>query len=181
MLRLGKTITKYIGSSLLFLLILISLFSISISICINNFSFKRLGSSVFSIFQISVNSSANFISNTFNSIGELQKLKEEQVILIKKVQEYQIRDRSFLELKQENEKLRKQLDFQIISEHKFISAEIIAQNPDNIFTSFVVNKGTTHGIEKHMPVLAYHDGFQGLVGKVLESSLYTSKIMETVV
>ncbi len=177
MFKLGKIISKYKSSSLLLLLILISLLSISLSLGVNNFSLKRMGSSVFSILQISVKSSTNFISNTFNSIGELQKLKEEQEILIKQVQVYQIRDRSFLELKQENERLRKQLNFKNISEFKFLPSEIIAQDPGNIFTSFIVNKGTIHGIEKNMPVLAYQDGFQGLVGKVLEVDIYTSKII----
>lgn len=177
MFNLGKIITKYKSSSLMFLLISVSLLSISISTGTNNFSLKRVGTSVFSIFQISVNSTSHFISNTFNSIGELKKLKSEQESLLHKVQEYQIRDRSFIELKQENNRLREQLDFKESAEYNFEAAEVIAQDPGNIFTTLVVNKGTMNGIKRNMPVLAYQDGFQGLVGKVFETGSYTSKII----
>lgn len=177
MFNLGKIIKKYKSSSLLLLLIVISFLSISFSTGVNNFSLKRVGTSVFSIFQLSISSSTNFIADTINSIGELQKLKEEQVYLLEMVQNYQIRDRSFLELKQENERLRKLLNFKNTTDYKFESAEIIAQDPGNIFTSFVVNKGTIHGIERNMPVLAYQNGFQGLVGKVIETGPYSSKII----
>ena len=173
----GKITSKYKSSSLLILLILLSLILISFSTGTNDFSLKRIGTSIFSVFQISINSTNHFINDTFNSIGELKKLKNEQEYLIKKNQEYQVREREFLELKQENIRLRKQMDFIKSSESIFKSAEIIAKDPGNVFTTFVINKGTTHGIESNMPVLAYQDGFQGLVGKVVETSPYTSKII----
>jgi len=173
----GNFIRKYKSASLLFLCILISFLLISLSTGKLNFAPKRLGSSVFSIFQLTVNSTSNFFSNTFNSIGELKKLKSEQELLLLKVQEYQIRDRSFLELKEENIRLREQLDLKKTSNFTFVSAEIIAHDPGNTFTSFVINKGSSHGININMPVLAYQDGFQGLVGKVIETTYLTSKII----
>ncbi len=177
MFKLGKIITKYKNSFLLFFLILLSFLTISFSTGRNNFSIKNMGTTVFSIFQISISSTGNFITNTFNSIGELKKLKVEQEVLLLKVQEYQIRDRNFIELKKENNRLREQLDFKSSADYNFESAEIIAQDPGNIFTTFVVNKGSINGIERNMPVLAYQDGLQGLVGKVFEISTYTSKIV----
>ncbi len=177
MFKLGKIIKKYKSSSLLLLLIIFSLLLISFSTGVNDFSLKKVGTSVFSIFQLSISSSSKFITNTFNSIGELQKLKEDQASLLKMVQNYQMRDRSFLELKQENDRLRKLLNFKNSANYNFVPAEIIAQDPGNIFTSFVVNKGTIHGIERNMPVLAYQNGLQGLVGKVIETGPYSSKII----
>ncbi len=176
MFKIGKIISKYKNASLLILLIFISLFSITLSTGQSNFSPKKIGNSIFSILQIAVNSTGNFITGTFNSIGELKKLKEEQQILLLKVQKYQIRDRDFLEINQENKRLKEQLDFKDSSDFTLISAEIIAHNPGNIFTSFVIDKGTLQGVERNMPVLAFQDGFQGLVGKIMETSLLTSKI-----
>lgn len=177
MFNFGKIIVKYKSASLLLLLVSLSLISISLSTGQVNFSPKRIGSSVFSIFQITANATTNFFSNTFNSIGELKKLKSEQKSLLLQVQKYQLRDRKFLELKQENTRLKEQLDFKLSSDFKFTAAEIIAKDPGNIFLSYVLNKGSAHGIEVNMPVLAFQDGFQGLVGKVIETSLLTSKII----
>jgi rod shape-determining protein MreC len=177
MFNFGKIINKYKSGSLLLLLVSISLLFISFSTGMNNFSPKRMGSSLFSIFQITINSTGHLIKNTFNSIGELKELKKEQELLLLKVKEYRIRDRNFLELKKENSRLREQLNFKKLSDFSFESAEIVAQDPGNIFSSLIINKGTLHGIEPNMPVLAYQDGFQGLVGKVIETSSFTSKIL----
>lgn len=177
MIRLGKTITRYKSSSLLILLIIISLVLMSVSSGRYSFSPKRIGISIFSVFQIAVNSTSNFVTDTLNSIGELKKLKREHDSLLEKILEYQIRDRDYIELKQENFRLKKQLDFKTSSEYIFKSAEIIAQEPGNIFTTIVVNRGTSHGVEDNMPVIAYQYGFQGLVGKIIEAGPLTSKIL----
>lgn len=177
MIRLGKNITRYKSSSLLILLIIISLVLMTISSGRYNFSPKRIGNSVFSVFQIAVNSTSNFVTDTLNSIGELKKLKTEHDSLLEKILEYQIRDRDYIEVKQENFRLKKQLNFKTSSEYIFKSAEIIAQEPGNIFTAIVVNRGTSHGVENNMPVIAYQYGYQGLVGKIIEAGPLTSKIL----
>ena len=142
-----------------------------------SFSPKRIGNTVFSVFQIAVNSTSNFVTDTLNSIGELKKLKREHDSLLEKILEYQIRDRDYIELKQENFRLKKQLDFKTSSEYIFKSAEIIAQEPGNIFTAIIVNRGTSHGVKNNMPVIAYQYGYQGLVGKIIEAGPLTSKIL----
>jgi len=177
MFNFGKIIVKYKSASLLLLLVSLSVISISLSTGQVNFSPKRMGSSVFSLFQITINSTTGFISNTFISIGELKILKIKQESLLLQVQKYQLRDRNFLELKQENTRLKEQLDFKTSSDFLFVAAEIIAKDPGNIFLSYVLDKGSSDGIEVNMPVLAFQDGFQGLVGKVIETSLLTSKII----
>lgn len=177
MIRLGKTITKYKSSSLLLLLIIISFFLLSYSSGKYNFSPKIIGNSVFSVFQIAVKRTSNFATNTINSIGELKKLKSEHDFLLEKIMEYQIRDRNYIEVKQENDRLKLQLDFKLSSEYIFNAAEIIALDPGNIFNSIVINRGTSHGIENNMPVIAFQSGYQGLVGKVIEAGPLTSKIL----
>ena len=177
MINFGKTITRYKSGSLLILLLIISLVLMSVSTGRYNFSPKIIGNSVFSVFQITVNRTSNFVTDTLNSISELNKLKSEHDSLLETVQEYQLRERDFIELKQENIRLKKQLDFSISSDYIFQSAEIIAHEPGNIFTSIVINRGTSHGVKNNMPVIAYQNGFQGLVGKIIEAGPLTSKIM----
>ncbi len=177
MIRIGKTITKHKSSSLLLLLITISIVLLSYSSGKYNFSPKIIGNSVFSVFQIAVNSTSNFVTNTLNSIGELKKLRAEHDYLLEKIMEYQIRDRDYIEVKLENDRLKLQLDFKLSSEYIFKAAEIIAQEPGNIFNSIVINRGTSQGVENNMPVIAYQYGYQGLVGKIIEAGPYTSKIL----
>lgn len=177
MIRIGKTITKHKSSSLLLLLITISIALLSYSSGKYNFSPKIIGNSVFSVFQIAVNSTSNFVTNTLNSIGELKKLRAEHDYLLEKIMEYQIRDRDYIEVKQENDRLKLQLDFKLSSEYRFKAAEIIAQEPGNIFNTIVINRGTSQGVENNMPVIAYQYGYQGLVGKIIEAGPFTSKIL----
>lgn len=177
MFNFGKIIVKYKSASFLLLLVSLSLIMISLSTGQVNFSPKRIGSSAFSIFQITIKATTGFFSNTFNSISELKELKIEKESLLLQVRKYQLRDRNFLDLKQENIRLKEQLDFKKTSEFLFVPAEIIAKDPGNIFLSYVLNKGSSSGIEVNMPVLGFQDGFQGLVGKVIETSFLTSKII----
>ena len=57
------------------------------------------------------------------NIGELKKLRSEHDSLLEKIMEYQIRDRDYIEVKQENFRLKKQLGFKTSSEFIFKPAE----------------------------------------------------------
>ncbi len=175
--RIGKSIEKYRSGSLLGLLIIISIVLMSVSSGRYNFSPKKIGNTFFSVFQIAVSGTADFVKNTFNSIEELRKLKDEYDSVLKLLESYQTRDREFIELKQENLILKKQLNFKTASDYRFEPAEIVAQEPGNLFSTLVVNKGTRDGITRNMPVIAYQNGFQGLVGKIVETGVFTSKII----
>lgn len=177
MIRFREFVIRHKSGSLLILIIIISFVLMSVSSGKHNFMPKRIGTDVFSVFQIAVKSTSNFFTDTINSINELKKLKSEHDLLLKEVHEYQVLERDIIELKQENFRLKKQLDFKTSSDYNIVPAEIIAQEPGNIFNSIIINKGTHHGVKNDMPVIAYQDGFQGLVGKVLEAGTLTSKIM----
>ncbi len=177
MIKVGKPIGKYRSSSLLVVLIIISMVLMVVTSGRYNFSLKKIGNTFFSVFQIAVNSTTGFVKNTFNSIEELRKLKDEHEGVLKLLESYQTRDRDFIELKQENLSLKKQLNFKTASEYRFESAEIVAQEPGNLFSTLIINKGTRDGILRNMPVIAYQNGFQGLVGKIVETSLFTSKVI----
>ena len=177
MFRVGRSIQKYKNSTTLLLLLCLSLILMTVSSGRYDISPKKLGTSFFSIFQISASRASNYISDTINSINELKELKTEHDILLEKLKIYQRRERDFLELKEENTRLKRQLELIQTSDFKFESARVIAHEPGNIFNSFVIDKGSTNGIEKNMPVIAYQDGFQGLVGKIIEVSMFTSRII----
>ncbi len=177
MFSVRRSIKKYKNSTTLLLLLCLSLILMTFNTNRYDISPKKIGTSFFSIFQISASRVSDYISDTINSINELKQLKTEHDILLEKLKIYQRRERDFLELKEENTRLKEQLKLTQTSDYKFESARVIAHEPGNIFNSFVIDKGSTKGIEKNMPVIAYQDGFQGLVGKVIEVSMFTSRII----
>jgi len=73
----------------------------------------------------------------------------------------------------ENLRLKNNLSFKQKSAFKIISAKVIARSADNWSTGLVIDKGSTSGIIKGSPAITY----LGLVGRVIETTGSTSKIM----
>jgi len=157
---------------LLFCLILLSLSTKSISLAP-----KRISFSVLSIIQSGFSEVGGFISDTINSVGELRRLREEYKEVQGKLAQYRELEKDYIQLSNENKILREQLELSASISFERIPAEIIAKDPGNEFSTIVINKGTHHGVVKGMPVIAFQDGFQGLVGKVLETGVITSIVM----
>jgi len=86
-------------------------------------------------------------------------------------------DKNIEEIRRENELLKEQLEFSESFEISHIPAEIIAKDPVNIFSSFMINKGRRHGVSKGMPVTSYQNGIIGLVGKVAEAGYGSSLVL----
>lgn len=81
------------------------------------------------------------------------------------------------ELKHENEQLREQLGFSEKIGYDHLSAEIIGKDPGNYFNTIMINRGKRDGVEKNMPVIAFQDGFQGLIGKVVSVGACCSEVL----
>ena len=85
--------------------------------------------------------------------------------------------RSNADITKENARLREQLDFSLSLEEKNFPAQIISRDLDSAYSYLTIDKGSVHGIKKNMPVVAYQNGNQGLVGKVIQVGAFTSQIM----
>ncbi len=129
---------------------------------------ERIGLSILSFFQRGFDGAGQFVSDTVNSVAELRKLEESHNELLKRVESLGNLERSFTDLKRENDRLKEQLGFMSGSEFSSVSAKIIARDPENIYSTFVLNKGAAHGISKNQAVVAYQNGVEGLVGRVVE-------------
>jgi rod shape-determining protein MreC len=138
---------------------------------------KSLGLTMFSGLRGGLHESSSFVSRTFLSIGELSSLRREYAELTERIARYEQLERTSAELRQENNRLREQLGFSQDLRYQHIPAEIIGRDPNNLFSAFVINKGTRSGISVNMPVIAYHNGTQGLVGKVVNAGVFESLIM----
>ncbi len=134
-----------------------------------SFKPKQMGLDLFSLCQRGIVNTGRFFSQTINSISELRSLKKEYNSLMKDYAEYQQMKQDYEQLEQENSMLKEQLGYLEEGHITKIPAMVIGGGTNNFFKSIIINKGSRHGIRKDMPVIAYVDGYQSLVGKVVEA------------
>lgn len=77
------------------------------------------------------------------------------------------------EISLENKRLTSILAFQQKSPYKLISARVIGHSTDSWSSIIIIDKGSIHGIKKGFVVMNY----LGLLGKVIETTNSTSKIL----
>ena len=140
-------------------------------------NFKQIGFSIVSSMDKGMHFVVDGVSNTFNAVGELRKLRKDYNDLVIKLENYEEMQRSNADIRKENARLKEQLDFAVSLEEKNIPAQIIARDLDNAFTYLTIDKGSINGIKKNMPVIAYQNGNRGLVGKIVQVGTFTSQIM----
>ena len=141
-----------------------------------SFKPKQVGLDFFSICQRGIVSTGKFFSQTAGSISELRNLKKEYNTLLKEYAEYQQMKQDYEHLEQENSMLKEQLGFREEGSMTKIPAVVIGGETNNFFKSFIINQGSSKGIKKDMPVIAYVDGYQSLVGKVVEVGTFSSVV-----
>jgi len=143
---------------------------------------ERVGLSVLSFLQRGFDGVGRFISETVNSISELRRLEQSHEALLSRVETLGNLEREYADLKRENDRLNEQPGFLSSAKYSSISAKIIAPDPENLYSTFVVNKGAANGVAKNQAVIAYQDGVEGLVGRVVEvgrSSCVVSPIYDS--
>ncbi|MBP5284214.1 MAG: rod shape-determining protein MreC [Treponema sp.] len=177
-----KSVKKASGRftiSELVLIILVLFSGIMLSFSSGGFviSFQRVGFSVLSSIQNGITAVTGSVSDFFGAVAELSRLREENELLTEKLKNYEAMQRSNTEIRKENERLREQLSFSTQLVQKNYPAQIIGRNFDSMYTALTVNKGSTSGIRKGMPVLAIQNGTVGLVGRVASVGLTTSLIL----
>lgn len=140
-------------------------------------NFKKVGFTFFSSCERAVVFVTRGTRNTFNSAKELRKLKKDYEALVAQLENYEEMQRTNADIRKENERLKEQLNFAVNMEEKNIPAQIISRDLDNFYSYLTINKGSLNGIKKNMPVVAYQNGMNGLVGKVVEVGPLTCQVM----
>ncbi|MBO7430914.1 MAG: rod shape-determining protein MreC [Spirochaetia bacterium] len=141
-----------------------------------SFKPKQVGLDFFSLFQRGIVNTGKFFSQTAGSISELRTLKKEYDSLLKDYADYQQMKQDYENLEQENSMLKEQLGYLEDGSINKIPAMVIGGGTNNFFKSIVINQGSNKGIKKDMPVIAYVEGYQSLVGKVVEVSAYSAVV-----
>ena len=158
-------------------LVLISFLVLFLSSRNDFISVKNFGLSLFSGIRSGIHEVSSFISRSFLSIQELSDLRQDYSELVSRIARYEQLERTAAEIRQENFRLREQLGFSENLRYRHIPAQIIGRDPDNLFSTFVINKGQRDGVGVNMPVIAYHNTAQGLVGIVINAGTYESLVM----
>ncbi|MCL2185109.1 MAG: rod shape-determining protein MreC [Treponema sp.] len=138
---------------------------------------KSVGLSLFSGVRNGIHELTSFISRTVLSISELSNLRKEHADLLKQLDRFEELERSNAEIYQENIRLREQLDFARTLRYRRIPAQISGKDPDNLFSAVVINKGSVAGVSNDMAVVAWQNGVQALVGKVIQTGAFESLVM----
>ena len=138
---------------------------------------KKIGFSFVSTLDKGLHAVADGAANTVNAVGEQHKLRKDYNELVVKLEKYEQLQRSNADITKENARLREQLGFSLSLEEKNFPAQIISRDLDNAYSYLTIDKGSVNGVKKNMPVVAYQNGNQGLVGKVIQVGAFTSQIM----
>jgi rod shape-determining protein MreC len=90
---------------------------------------------------------------------------------------YERLERTSADIRQENNRLREQLGFSETLTLSHIPAQIIGRDPDNLFSALVINKGRREGLKNDMPVVAFQNGVEALMGKVSQAGALESLVL----
>lgn len=173
----GQQENRRDGSILLFTVLSIVCFVlISISDQGNSERPKDIAFQAMSTTQKGVHATISWFSGTLNSINELKQLKTDYQNALSTIESYYGIEREVLELRRENEELKNQLEFINQSDYESIPAEIIAKDPGNLFTTIIIDKGTRHGLDIGMTVIAYQGDMFGLVGRIINVGVSSAMV-----
>ncbi len=138
---------------------------------------KRVGNAAVSLVQKGAAGIGGFVRRFFTSVGELRQLRSRYTELQEQLIRYRRDERELVRLRQDNTRLRKLLGLSEATEREHLLAEVIGNDPSSFFNALVINKGRVHGVRADMPVVAYQDGFQGLVGKIVSVGPVTAQVL----
>lgn len=116
---------------------------------------------------------ANYINGIFNNIDSLLNTYEENKRLKARLEDFAVVQAEATDLKSENNKLRELLGkTESLKAFNPIHATVIARNPDQWEEKIILDKGSSHGVQKNMAVMTA----KGLVGKITLVTPFTSEV-----
>jgi rod shape-determining protein MreC len=123
----------------------------------------------------SVDSAGGVFSGLYQRFQSNEVLRKERDSYAKLVDEYKVYSHDIKILQNENQSLRKELEFQPSSNYPTIRAEVLSVRLNSIYRTIVINKGKSDKIYPFMPVISRAVNESGelipaIVGKVIASN-----------
>jgi len=137
----------------------------------------KIAATVAGSVQYTFSAVSGVVKRSVFAIRELADLRNQYEALAAKLESYEILERDFAEMRAENNRLKDQLGFSQNAVSIVASAQIIAKDPGNIYSSYVIDKGQRTGIRDDLAVSAYQNGTEGLVGKILSVRTSNSLVL----
>jgi rod shape-determining protein MreC len=175
--RLRRFFSQHRQAVLFLILVLFSLGSMGLQSGAVRSASSGVGYSILSTLQLGFSKVGSAIGDTFGSIRELRKVRREYEELQERINRYRHIERNMVDLRKENERLRELLDLSRDLEHPHVAARIIGKDPGDLFKGIKINRGSRAGVRQDDPVVSYTDGFQALVGKVVEVGRNTAMVL----
>jgi rod shape-determining protein MreC len=107
------------------------------------------------------------VKTLFGSIGDLKKENER---LVAENVRLMAENALLVDMRRENESLRRELELLPRQTFELEGADVIGQDPLSLGNWLLINKGSSHGIEKGMPVIVNQSVLVGRVEEVLPRS-----------
>ena len=170
-------IYKYKKIIILIVIIIISFILMFSSSKTAAITLKKAGLSILYPFQYIFSTTGNFFQNTFNSISKLKESQEEIISLRNELNNYKRIIIDFNQLNNEINDLKALLELRENISYDSVACEIIARDPETLFDTFIINKGFKNGINENMPVISYASGKRTLIGKVVETTPFSAKVI----
>ncbi|MGI9105699.1 MAG: rod shape-determining protein MreC [Pyrinomonadaceae bacterium] len=109
----------------------------------------------------------------FQHLGNLNRAATENEALRQRVAEVETELREARKARDENERLQGLLQLKEQDAYQTVAARVIARDPSAWFDSVMINRGSSAGIEKDMPVVTH----EGIVGRVIGVSPVTAQVL----
>ncbi len=113
------------------------------------------------------------VTNIWSSYIALWGVRHENKLLRTELDKSILSNQEYREAMAENIRLHKLLGFKDSLKVPTITTQIIGRDPSLWFHTLTIDRGTSDGIEKGMPVVTV----EGVVGQILETSRTTSKVL----
>jgi len=134
---------------------------------------ERLFISITSPAQYAVTKSIHYLQNVWDTYFASVLAVEENIKLKKQLgNAVEIKNR-YEELKLENDRLKKFVNFTGQSPDTYVAAQIIARDPSPWFKTIMIDKGSHAGLNKGNPVLVS----EGIVGRIVNVSAKSSRVL----
>lgn len=113
------------------------------------------------------------ISEAFSTIGNIGKMKEENVELKKEIAKLEEKNRKYEDIISKTDFLRNESRLKESTKYRLIGAQIIGKEPGNWFDRFTIDKGIKDGVKKGDTVIEGVEVEQnvvqeGIVGRVVD-------------
>jgi rod shape-determining protein MreC len=109
----------------------------------------------------------------FRRLADLRQAQAENEALRLRVAEAENAIREARQARDENERLKKLLDFTKDVTYQSIPARVVARDPSVWFNSLIINRGSTSGVDLDMPVVTP----EGIVGRVVGVGPVSAQVM----